>query len=86
LAAWHEGVRLPPGEPDPVAKGTAIATFVDGRYPNNSTSQHAAIYLGQDETGIQVLDQWRGKAGGVTSRTIYWTGHVNRGDAFSMIE
>jgi hypothetical protein len=32
--------------------GTAIATFPNGKY-----SGHAAIYTGQDVTGIQVWDQ-----------------------------
>ena len=43
-----------------LAIGTAIATFDDdGRYVNNTTGRsHAAIYLGQDAIGIQVLDQW----------------------------
>jgi hypothetical protein len=37
--------------------GTAIATFVNGAYPQNATG-HAAVYLTQDDLGIQVLDQW----------------------------
>jgi hypothetical protein len=40
--------------------GTAIATFdKDGNYQNDTGGRsHAAIYLGQDAVGIQVLDQW----------------------------
>jgi hypothetical protein len=40
--------------------GTAVATFGENlRYANDTTGQsHAAIYLGQDAAGIQVLDQW----------------------------
>lgn len=43
-----------------IAKGTAITTFdKDGKYENDTHGRsHAAIYLGQDATGIQVLDQW----------------------------
>ncbi|WP_071889962.1 BPSL0067 family protein [Kosakonia oryzendophytica] len=45
-----------------IAPGTAIATFDDnGQYGNHSDGRsHAAIYMGQDSTGIQVLDQWVG--------------------------
>jgi hypothetical protein len=89
---WRPGLKvqqLAPGAPDPIAKGTAIATFVDGKYPANSTGQHAAIYLGQDSQGIQVLDQWRDRPR-VMPRTIYWANHgpklSNQGNAFSVVE
>ena len=39
--------------------GTIIATFdKSGRYPNKSTGNHAAIYMGQNASGTQVNDQW----------------------------
>lgn len=90
---WKEGQKirkLAPGEPDPIAPGTAIATFVDGAYPQSgSTGKHAAVYLGQNQNGIQVLDQWR-KQGQVSERTIPWSstrpGLSNDGKAFSVIE
>ncbi|MYN07794.1 BPSL0067 family protein [Pseudoduganella aquatica] len=40
-------------------KGTAIATFLDGRYANNSHGNHAALYLRQGINGIYVMDQWK---------------------------
>ncbi len=91
-AKWREGEKirkLTPGEPDLVARGTAIAAFVNGEYPQaGSTGKHAAIYLGQNAEGIQVLDQWRDK-GHVEKRTIYWAprrpGLSNDGNAFSVI-
>ncbi len=69
--------------------GTAIATFVDGVYPQNATG-HAAVYLSQNDAGIQVLDQWATQ-GKVLERTIRWvplkTGDiVNDANAFSVIE
>jgi hypothetical protein len=90
---WHEGAklsRLAPGTQDASAPGTAIATFVNGRYPQTgSTGMHAAIYLGQNAEGIQVVDQWRAQ-GRVLPRTIPWTprrpGLSNDGSAFSAIE
>lgn len=45
-----------------LSPGTAIATFVNGRYPNRPHGNHAAFYLGQDAGGIYVVDQ--GVAGG----------------------
>lgn len=91
--AWRQGqriIRLPPHAPDPVARGTAIGTFVNGRYPQTGNSgMHAAIYLGQDAQGIHVLDQWRAQ-GRVLPRTIPWQprrpGLSNDGTAFSVIE
>lgn len=41
-----------------LAKGTAIATFMDGKYLSHSTGNHAAFYLSQDPNGIWVMDQW----------------------------
>jgi len=40
--------------------GTIIATFKNGRYPNQ-TGHHAAVYIEQDHRGIWVWDQWIGK-------------------------
>lgn len=56
--AWRAGA-LVRGHLD-LAQGTAIATFeADGTY-TSATGNHAAVYIGQDETGIWVYDQWRG--------------------------
>lgn len=41
-----------------LAKGTAIATFVDGKYPNQGSGNHAAFYISQTLGGIWVMDQW----------------------------
>ena len=55
-----------------LAPGTAIATFgSDGTYTNTYGQSHAAIYLGQDQTGIYVEDQWLGHA--ASTRVIPWT-------------
>ncbi len=57
-AAWRRGA-LVKGNTS-ITPGTVIATFDgDGRYGNHTDGRsHAAIYLGQDSTGIKVLDQW----------------------------
>jgi hypothetical protein len=87
-SSWREGRGIKLGVVVP--PGTAIATFVGGKYPQSgNTGKHAAIYLGQNAIGIQVLDQWR-KQGSVQPRTIKWKptspGLSNDGSAFSVIE
>lgn len=56
--AWKRGALVKGNTA--IAPGTAVATFdANGRYGNHTDgSSHAAIYLGQDASGIQVLDQW----------------------------
>lgn len=39
--------------------GTAIATFVKGRYANRAHGNHAALYVRQTASGIVVADQWK---------------------------
>jgi hypothetical protein len=96
---WSPGIHVMDVKPGQITRGTAIATFdEDGRYPLKG-AKHAAIYLSQDSTGIQVLDQWKdkGKKGipheipGVSERKIYFgkpekTRRSNRGEAFYIIE
>jgi len=80
-----------------IAKGTAIATFVNGAYPNNATGNHAALFLSQDGEGITVMDQWKGdpKKPTISSRKIRFRGIKNgqlikplsnNGDAYYVIE
>lgn len=57
FSIWHEGKSVIGNLL--IIKGTAIATFVDGKYPNNNTGNHAAFYISQDATGIWVMDQWK---------------------------
>ena len=70
--------------------GTIIATFdSSNRYANAMDgSSHAAIYLGQNERGIQVMDQWAGNT--AAARTIPWTNPggvaANTGTAFHVVQ
>lgn len=56
---WREGRKLK-SNADRIEPGTAIATFINGRYPNAQRrgSKHAAIFLRAGEGGIWVLDQF----------------------------
>jgi len=88
-ALWSEGQKVKK-DGAPLPPGTPIATFVNGTYPQHgSTGKHAAIYLGRNSAGIQVLDQWA-KQGKVLPRTIRWlptsAGLSNDGNAFSVVE
>lgn len=86
---WREGVKVRGNLR--ISKGTAIATFENGRYANRSTGNHAALYLGQNALGILVMDQWKRKDK-VRSRLIYFRGdksgfdNSDNGDKFSVIE
>jgi hypothetical protein len=76
-----------------LAKGTAIATFINGKYPSNPSGNHAAFYLSQDPIGIWVVDQYVG-SNGIHKRHLRFKGKTasgyvdpsNNGDAFSVIE
>lgn len=78
-----------------VAPGTVIATFVEGRYPQQG-SRHLALYVGQDASYMYVVDQWDGgyeNARGenvIGTRPIPWqpgpgTLRSNDGSAFSTV-
>lgn len=77
-----------------IKTGTAIATFVNGVYPNNGTGNHAAFYVSQSAAGIIVVDQ-RSRSRTIRKRLLQFQGKdkssnfidpSNNGDAFSIIE
>jgi hypothetical protein len=76
-----------------IAKGTAVATFVNGVYPNSASGNHAAFFISKDADGITVMDQWSSKAS-IGSRKMAFKGKnadgtfkdpSNNGDALSVI-
>ena len=89
--AWRKGVKVRGNLF--IAPGTVIAVFdAGGRYVSHmGGSSHAAIYLGQDGTGIQALDQWNDKSPQpVHERPIgFRNGHghkVNDADQYYVVE
>ncbi len=57
---WREGDKVPDLlEQGGIAKGTVIATFVNGRYQNLRQGNHAALFIRQVPGGIEIFDQWR---------------------------
>lgn len=88
---WKPGTKITSAGPGSIARGTAIATFVGGKYPTDQLGKHAAIYLSHDNHGIQVLDQWNGEPYEVAPRTIRFneppgTKRSNEGNWFYVIE
>lgn len=92
--AWKQGAAVLGNRL--LRKGTAIATFINGKYANHPQGNHAALYMGQTLDGILVMDQWTGKRLSiVTSRTLRSKGQYKNGldidpsnnaDAFFVIE
>lgn len=71
---WRAGPKVRGN--DAIPPGTAIATFErDGTY-TSAPGNHAAIYIGQNETGILVYDQWRDQP--VHQRLIRFAGGADR--------
>ncbi len=86
---WKEGRKLKEHF-DAIKPGTAIATFVNGQYPQTGrTGMHAAIFVRATQAGIFVLDQFRGRKA-VTERFIPWTSssrsRSNNAVAYSTVE
>lgn len=96
MALWKQGATVKGNLK--ILKGTAIATFVDGKYPSNGHNNHAAFYISQTKNGIWVMDQWPGDVDAkptVSKRFIPSRGKKkdgsfdrpsNNADAFSIIE
>ena len=95
-SAWTRGALVKGNTA--IKPGTAIATFdAAGKYANHRHGNHAAIYLGQDASGIQVIDQWNAtdpvthkrKPHPPSKRTISFNdkkGAQDNGNKFSVIE
>jgi hypothetical protein len=89
---WRQGTVVKGNQQ--IAKGTAIATFINGVYPSLPSGNHAALYVSQDPHGVWVIDQYQG-SGGIHKRQLRFKGQdkngkfidpSNNGEAFSIIE
>ena len=83
---WSQGDQVQGNSS--LAPGTIIANFnSQGQYANATDgSSHAAIYLGQNSEGTQVMDQWAGRS--AHYRTVAWSGTTaaNTGSAFYVVD
>lgn len=93
--AWRKGANVL--DTTALLPGTAIATFVDGRFPHNETGQHAAFFVAYAGKAIWVMDQWKDDPKKLTvSKRIIHAGRTrkdgtfldlsNSSQAFSVIE
>ncbi len=86
IGAWREGKALS-GSGTPPAYGTAIAIFKNGRFPSpGDPDLHCALYLEQNNIGIEVIDV--GDDGTVGRTTIQWTANATEFSAeqFATVE
>ena len=67
-ASWRQGAAVLGNKA--MLKGTAIATFVRGRYPNQAHGNHAAFFLRHGPNGFWVMDQWLADQKKVSRRDI----------------
>jgi len=84
---WRQGQKVRGN--GMISRGTAIATFVNGVYPNWIHGNHAAIFLYETADGIRVIDQWTGRTHHYPQeRTIHWGGDnlSNNGNAYYVVE
>lgn len=58
---WKEGPKLTPENIDQIPSGTAIATFINGKYPQDRRPKHAAFFVRVEEKngvkGAVIYDQ-----------------------------
>ncbi len=66
-----------------IARGTAIATFDEGRYAARSGFDHAAIFLEYAGAGIWVLEQRDGDNNGAVQRKFIPTGQAGHDGGFA---
>ncbi|MFM0139441.1 BPSL0067 family protein [Caballeronia grimmiae] len=94
-ASWRAGARVL--DTATILPGTAIATFVEGRYRSHAHGNHAALFLRREGDCIWVMDQWQNDSNKpfVSSRKICPKGTLrsgryedpsNNADAFAIIE
>lgn len=85
---WKPGIKVRGAD---LPLGTVIATFdPDGHYGNHTDGRsHAAIYVGQDEFAIRVVDQWLKQPShhrSIRFTTVPTTRPVNDGNHYFVVE
>ena len=80
-SGWREGAPVVGGQR--ITRGTAIATFEDGRFANRAGFDHAAIFLEYAGSGIWVLEQRNGSDSKTVQRSFIPTGQADHNGAFA---
>lgn len=92
-ASWRQGEHVM-SSTKPIARGTAIATFKHGRYPNRERGNHAAFFMAKVNGTLWVMEQYKGLKE-VQSRYLImkpqntdgtWSDASNNASAFYVIE
>jgi hypothetical protein len=91
-SGWKEGALVKGSTT--IKRGTAIATFVNGKYPNEETGNHAAFYVSQAEDGLWIVEQFKSLNKPQKTKLSFqgknsdgkYVDPSNNGDAFSIIE
>jgi hypothetical protein len=79
-STWRQGAKV---RGNNIPPGTAIASFRNGKYAND----HAAILIKETAQGLEVWDQWKGKAWGKrVLRFAKGEDRSNNGNMFYVIE
>jgi hypothetical protein len=82
-SCWRAGV---PVMGNNIPPGTAVATFVNGRYPQGKVPKNSGIFLQYIPNGFTIIDQWPGHYG--MARDLYvdpTQSRSNRADTYSVI-
>lgn len=87
---WRAGQKVRDAKQGQIPPYTAIATFVDDKYPTDDKGRHAALYLWHTAAEIRVVDQWKAQ-GEARERSIrfdneHGTSRSDEGNAFFVIE
>ena len=80
-AGWRQGAPVIGDQR--IARGTAIATFEDGRFAARKGFDHAAIFLDYAATGIWVLEQRDGDDSGMVQKRFIATGQAGSSGEFA---
>ena len=82
-SCWRAGV---PVMGNNVFPGTAVATFVNGRYPQEDVPKNSGIFVQYIPNGFKIIDQWPGHYGMVRDLYVDPTqSRSNRADTYSVI-
>ena len=82
-SCWRKGVPVMGSN---IAPGTAVATFVNGRYPQTDVPKNSGIFVKHIPNGFTIIDQWEGNFG--RTRDLYVDprqGRSDRADTYSVI-
>lgn len=85
--AWKVVEKITKDNIKKIPIGAAVATMVNGKYPQNKTGQHSGYFMGATENGWKILEQYVGLKV-IQERELEWDKQgslSNQGSAYSII-